>query len=121
MEFGGETPKVFPARAGIVRSKPVYEIPSQSIITLDGLAANKFRIKLLSNTTINFVNWLDDNYLLHLIQGGAGSFTVTWGASIFWSLDVVPILSTAAGKRDLFSFTSDSGVIFGSFLKGYAK
>lgn len=121
MEFGGEIVKLLPSRGGPLRSKPVLELPYQSVITLDGLIANKYRIKLTGNATINFVNWLDDNYIVHLIQGGAGSFTVTWGATIFWSLDVVPVLSTATGKRDIFSFTTDTGNVFGSFLKGYAK
>lgn len=47
---------------------------------------------------------------LMLIQVNAGSFTVTWPASVQWPADTPPTLSTAAGDSDRFRFSSDDGV-----------
>jgi len=40
-------------------------------------------------------------YSLQLIQGGAGSFTVSWGTDYDWGAAGVPVLSTAPGAIDL--------------------
>jgi hypothetical protein len=59
------------------------------------------------------------SYILHVIQS-TGSNTVTWPASVKWPSDVVPVLSTAAAARDIFSFTSDGTYLFGNFTRGYS-
>lgn len=55
-------------------------------------------------------------YILHVIQDGTGNRTLTWNSAFKWVAGVAPILSTGAGKRDLFSFVSDGTNLYGSYL-----
>ena len=56
-------------------------------------------------------------YILHLIQDGVGSRTITTWNSVFkWPAGAAPVLSTAANKRDIFSFVCDGTYLYGSYL-----
>lgn len=58
------------------------------------------------NSTLTFNNPPPAGSLvvITIIQGGAGSFTITWPASVKWSAGTAPTLTTTAGKRDVFTF-----------------
>ena len=43
------------------------------------------------------------NLLLRLVQGGAGSYTVTYSPTPKWADAITPILSTAVGAVDIIS------------------
>jgi hypothetical protein len=55
-------------------------------------------------------------YLLHVVQDGTGSRTITWNSVFKWSFAVAPTLSTGAGKRDIISFVSDGTNLYGSYM-----
>jgi hypothetical protein len=55
-------------------------------------------------------------YILHIIQDGVGSRTLTWNAIFKWPAGVAPVLTTTAGRRDLFSFVCDGTNLYGSYL-----
>jgi hypothetical protein len=56
-------------------------------------------------------------YILHIIQDGTGSRTITsWNAVFKWPSGVAPDLSSTAGARDIFSFICDGTNLYGSFL-----
>lgn len=55
-------------------------------------------------------------YILHVIQGGSGSYGITWNSVFKWPAGVAPVLSTAVGARDVFSFISDGTNLYGSYL-----
>lgn len=55
-------------------------------------------------------------YILHVIQDGTGSRTITWNSVFKWSFAVAPTLSTGAGKRDIISFVSDGTNLYGSYM-----
>ena len=55
-------------------------------------------------------------YLLHVIQDGTGSRTLTWNAIFKWPAGTAPPLTTTAAARDIFSFVSDGTNLYGSFL-----
>ena len=55
-------------------------------------------------------------YLLNVIQGGTGSYTITWNAVFKWPAGVAPSLTTTVGARDLFTFYSDGTNLYGSYL-----
>jgi len=59
-------------------------------------------------------------YVLHVIQGGAGGFNITWPAVFKWPGGAAPVLSTAAGARDVISFISDGTNLYGSYIRGVA-
>lgn len=55
-------------------------------------------------------------YILHVVQDGTGSRTLTWNSVFKWSFAVAPTLSTGAGKRDIVSFVSDGTNLYGSYM-----
>jgi hypothetical protein len=55
-------------------------------------------------------------YILHVIQDGTGSKTLTWNSVFKWTAGVAPPLTTTANARDIFSFVSDGTNLYGSFL-----
>jgi hypothetical protein len=55
-------------------------------------------------------------YLLHVIQDGTGSRTITWNGVFKWPAAVAPTLTTTANRRDIISFVSDGTNLYGSFL-----
>jgi len=55
-------------------------------------------------------------YILRVIQGGTGSYTLTWNGNFKWTAQTAPVLSTAVGAVDVFTFFSDGSKMYGSFL-----
>lgn len=63
---------------------------------------------LTANCTYTFSNLLSGQaYVLRLVQGGAGSFTVTWPAAVKWAGGTPPTLSTAVGAIDVVTIYYD--------------
>ena len=56
------------------------------------------------------------SYILHVIQDGSGNRTLTWNSVFKWPAGVAPVLTTTAGRRDLFSFVCDGTNLYGSYL-----
>ena len=56
------------------------------------------------------------SYILHVIQDGAGGRTLTWNSVFKWPAGVAPVLTSTAGRRDLFSFVCDGTNLYGSYL-----
>jgi hypothetical protein len=52
-------------------------------------------------------------YTLHVVQGGSGSYTITWNAVFKWPAATAPTLTTTVGKRDVFTFISDGTNLYG--------
>lgn len=59
-------------------------------------------------------------FILVLIQDGTGSRTVTWNSVFKWPGGVAPVLSTAAGAKDVISMFCDGTNLYGSYLRGVA-
>jgi len=51
-------------------------------------------------------------------QGGSGSYTVTWPASVKWAGGTDPTLSTTVGAIDVFGFFSPDGTDWFGFTSG---
>ena len=54
---------------------------------------------------------------MNLIQGGAGSYTVTW-TGVTWPGATAPTLSTVVGRRDKLVFDSYNGTAIDGSLAG---
>lgn len=52
-------------------------------------------------------------YWLLVVQGGSGSYTITWNAVFKWAGASAPTLSTTVGYKDLIEFTSDGTSLYG--------
>ena len=60
------------------------------------------------------------NYMIQITQGGVGSYTVTWPASVYWANATPPTLSTAVGKIDVISLFYDGTNYLSTFLLNFA-
>lgn len=72
-----------------------FDLSERKIWTVE-LGGN--RTLALSNVTLNVP------FVIRLVQGGAGSRTVTWWSGIKWPSNTAPTLSTASGSIDVFQF-----------------
>jgi hypothetical protein len=64
-------------------------------------------ITLTTSTTLSLGSPQTGVYVIKLIQGGAGSHTVTFPSSVKWAGGVVPTLTTTAGAWDYITFVYD--------------
>lgn len=55
-------------------------------------------------------------YILHVLQDGTGSRTITWNAVFKWQSAVAPTLTTTANRRDVFCFICDGTNLYGSAM-----
>ena len=84
------------------------------------LASNTVHsINLAGSSTVTFINAPASGnavtFTLVVRQSPAGSATITWANSsaIYWSDSVTPVLTTTAGKTDVFTFmTYNGGITF---------
>jgi hypothetical protein len=58
-------------------------------------------------------------YIFELIQGGSGSYTITWPASVKWSGGTAPTLTTTVGKTDIVTLFHDGTNFFGTYSLNY--
>ena len=81
--------------------------------TVDMSTANIFNITLTGSTTFTFSNpatsGTTSNFLLAIKQGGSGSYTATWPASVKFPNNSTPSLTTTVGKVDIFNFITFDG------------
>ena len=86
-------------------------------ISWDASVGNTFQVTLGGNRIMAAPTGIKPGYtyLLHVIQDGSGSRTITWNAVFKWAGGTAPTLSTGIGEKDLLSFTADaSGNLVGT-------
>lgn len=76
-------------------------------------------ITLTASTTFTFSNHVVGTYILKLTQGGTGSYTVTWPASVLWSGGTAPTLTTTVGKTDIVTLFHDGTNFYGTYSLNY--
>lgn len=72
--------------------------------TIDWNDGNEHYVVMTGNVTFTFSNPVDGGRYVLLLATGAGSFTVTWPASVIWSGGVAPTPTSTASKYDLYAF-----------------
>jgi hypothetical protein len=84
-------------------SAGVVTVTYAASIQYDASTGNHFRITLAGNPTISApLNPADGQKItVELVQDGTGGRTVSWGAGFDFGTASAPVLSTAAGRRDL--------------------
>ena len=60
------------------------------------------------------------NYMLEITQGGVGSYTITWPATVKWAGASGPVLSTAVGKIDVVSLFYDGTNYLSTYALNFA-
>jgi hypothetical protein len=110
--IGNTTPASRLDVAGAMYSRMV--VASSSAINWN--AGNVQSMTLSSSPTLTFSNGQAGGiYKLILNQDGAGNRTVTWPASVLWSNNTAPTLSTGAHAIDIANFVYDGTHYLGSF------
>ena len=74
-------------------------------------------VTLAGNRTLaNPTNLNVGTSLLTVIQDGTGSRTLAYDTVYKWPAGTAPVLTTAAGSKDIISFFCDGTNMYGSFL-----
>jgi hypothetical protein len=76
-------------------------------------------ITLSISATINFTNPRPAIYTLRFLQGGTGSYTVTWGATINWKGNTPPSLAGAVGTSSIIFILYDGSEFFGWYEEAF--
>jgi len=76
-------------------------------------------LTLTASTTLTFANHVIGTYIIQVTQGGTGSYTLTYPASVKWSGGVAPTLTTTVGKTDILTFYHDGTTFFGTYSLNY--
>lgn len=76
-------------------------------------------ITLTASTIFTFSNHVVGTYILKLTQGGTGSYTVTWPATVKWSGGTAPTLTTTVGKTDIVTLFHDGTNFYGTYSLNY--
>jgi hypothetical protein len=88
-------------------------------VTFDCAKSDKHKEVLGGNRTLALSGDTDGQTILLVLQQDAtGSRTVTWWTGILWPGGALPTLTTAANKRDVFSFVRESAGVYLGFVVG---
>lgn len=93
---------------------------SGATLTIDFSTASSQLVTMTASCTFTFSNTLaGGTYLLRLVQGGTGSYTVTWPAAVKWPGGTAPTLSTTVGATDIITLYFDGTSYYGGSQIGY--
>lgn len=94
---------------------------AQSGTTVNWGNSNNQTRTLTAGVTFTFSDGISGaTYKLKLTQGGSGSYTVTWPASVKWAGGSAPTLSTSVGAVDIVTFYFDGTNYYGMAGIGFA-
>jgi hypothetical protein len=96
------------ARALVGISGEINSGNSGSSVTLNFANSPGNVVTMTANSTFNFAGMTAGSaYAVRIVQGGSGSYAVTWPSATKWPGGVAPTLSTAVGSIDLVSIYYD--------------
>jgi hypothetical protein len=76
-------------------------------------------LTLNASTTLTFSSHAIGTFIIQVTQGGIGSNTLTYPASVRWSGGTPPTLTTAVGKTDILTFFHDGTLFYGTYSLNY--
>jgi hypothetical protein len=105
---------------------PAEEInPTLTVTTFNAtqpvdLSTSLHQITLTANiTSMTLSNaTTGQTFVLRLVQGGTGSYTVAWFTTIKWAGGSAPTLTTTAGKADVVGFICTGSGTYDGFVIG---
>lgn len=92
---------------------------SSTADTIDWRVSNKQKSTLTGNVTYTFTAPTKPCSLILKLLTGAGSFTVTWPATVKWSGGTAPTITTTASRADIIAFYWDGAAYYGSFVQNF--
>jgi hypothetical protein len=82
-------------------------------------SGNIVELTLTASTTLTLSGHVVGTYIIKVIQGGSGSYTLTYPATVKWSGGTAPTLSTTVGKIDIITLFHDGTDFFGTYSLNY--
>src|SRR5687767_12945011 len=91
------------------------------LLDLQHAPFGRFVMKLTANVTMALQRPVDGGTYAFLIDTGAGSFTVTWPATVLWPAGTAPVITTTNNKVDLVTliYRESANKYYGSFNQAY--
>jgi hypothetical protein len=111
-EYNGTAWRVLSAGAQSVAA-------STATTTVNMSSGNVQNITLTASTTLTLSSATVGTYIMKLIQGGSGSYTVTWPGTVIWSGGTAPTLTTTVGKVDIVTLVFDGTNFYGTYSLNY--
>ena len=88
-------------------------------LSISFASGNIIDLTLTASTTLTFAGHVIGTYIIQVTQGGTGSYTLTYPASVKWSGGTAPTLTTAVGKTDILTFYHDGTSFYGTYSLNY--
>jgi hypothetical protein len=92
---------------------------SGGTVNIPFASGNIVNLTLTASTTLTLSGHVVGVYILKVIQGGSGSYTLTYPASVKWSGGSAPTLTTTVGKTDIITLFHDGTDFFGTYSLNY--
>ena len=80
-------------------------------------------LTLTGNATLNNPTNIQNGstYILHVVQDGTGAHTLAFGTNYKFVGDAVPVITSNANHRDIFTFTAIGGKLYGTYVQGFTS
>ena len=104
---------------GYLSGAPQTVAASGGTVNVSFASGNIINMTLTASTTLTFSGHVVGTYIFELIQGGSGSYTITWPASVKWSGGTAPTLTTTVGKTDIVTLFHDGTNFYGTYSLNY--
>jgi hypothetical protein len=104
---------------GYLSGAPQTVAGSGGTVNISFASGNIVNLTLTASTTLTLSGHVVGTYIIKVIQGGSGSYTLTYPASVKWSGGTAPTLTTAVGKIDIITLFHDGTDFFGTYSLNY--
>ena len=80
-------------------------------------------ITLTGNATLNNPSNIRNGstYILHVVQDSSGAHTLVFGTNYKFVGDAVPVITSNANHRDIFTFSAIGGKLYGTYVQGFTS
>ena len=92
---------------------------SGGTVNVSFASGNIIDMTLTASTTLTLAGHVVGTYIFELTQGGTGSYTITWPASVKWSGGTAPTLTATVGKTDIVTLFHDGTNFYGTYSLNY--
>jgi len=92
---------------------------SGGTVNIPFASGNIVNMTLTASTILTFSTHVVGTYIIKLIQGGSGSYTITWPGTVVWSGGTAPTLTTTVGKTDIITLFHDGTNFYGTYSLNY--
>lgn len=104
---------------GYLSGAPQTIAGSGGTVNIPFSSGNIVNLTLTASTTLTLSGHVVGTYIIKVIQGGSGNYTLTYPVNVKWSGGTAPTLTTAVGKIDIITLFHDGTNFFGTYSLNY--